>query len=234
LLPEGTTFTPSITTLLHDAYGYIKRVDSPFAVDGSDRTFWPIPPAVGQPELSDTRTYAPYTVPLKAKGFNVQAPFIDTLNIEENRFVRMVFQMGSEGISRGLRTSSWMRGLGNGLGQRGYKNISTGLSTIDPVTKGPLAGWWKVKFSVHESSGGHLHNVTVTVDPNFHSPDPAKRLGHVIWQDVDVDSVTRTVYVDTTTLSNGTHRLAIIGDDDGQTGAGALANVQQIWFEVQN
>src|SRR4030095_4071771 len=53
-LPEGTTFTPAITTLLHDAYGYIKRVNSAFAPDGSDTTFWPIPPAVGEHELIDT------------------------------------------------------------------------------------------------------------------------------------------------------------------------------------
>lgn len=234
LLPEATTFTPAITTILHNAYGYIKRVDSAFAVNGSDRAFWPIPPAVGEPELIDTRTYPPYTVPLTAKLYTVQAPFVDSLNLEESRFVRLVFQMGSEGISRGFRTASWMRGLGLGLGQRGYKNISTGLATIQAVARGPLSGFWQVKFLVHESSGGHLHNVTVTVDPNFHSPDPTKRLGKIIWQDVNVDAATRTLYIDTTTLSNGPHRLAIIGDDDGQTGAGALANVQQIWFDVQN
>jgi hypothetical protein len=234
MLPEGTTFTPAVTTLLHNAYGYIKRVDSPFAVNGSDRTFWPIPPATGEPELIDTRTYAPYTVPLKSKNFNVQAPFIDTLNLEESRFVRMGFQMGSSEISRGFRTTSWMRHLSLGLGERGYKNVSTGFSTIAPVARGPLSGWWTVKFAVHESSGGHLHNVTVTIDPNFHSIDLAKRLGNVIWQDVNVDGDTRIVYIDTTKLANGSHRLAIIGDDEGQTSAGSLANVQQIWFEVQN
>ena len=44
----------------------------------------------------------------------------------------------------------------------------------------------------------------------------------------------RTKRIDTTQLTNGTHRLVLVADDDGQTSEGALAVVYVLWFQVQN
>jgi hypothetical protein len=234
-LPLGTTFVPTLTTILHNVYGYVKTVKSPLTSipnGGADRTSWPVPPATGEHELVDTRTYPPYAIPDGQKGLQIEVSLRDTTDKRFNRHTRLNFKLGTGPFTGGLKAQSWLGLKGDGPGQRGYLNVN--LSSLS-IPHAPVSGVWSIRFSMWESSGRHAHNGSVLIDPNFHSADPAQRLGQVVWQNTNMwGSDPWTVSIDTTTLTNGWHRLAIIADDEGQTSEGALACVLVLWFEVQN
>jgi hypothetical protein len=124
----------------------------------------------------------------------------------------------------------------NPLFDRGYTNIQMHKDSFRAVTQ-PVSGVWSVRFRMFGSRSTQASfNGAALLDPNFHSHDQSQVLGRPLWRISNVASGTwYTVTVDTTTLSNGVHRLALIVDDEGHsTFPGSLANVQMVWFTVQN
>ena len=91
-----------------------------------------------------------------------------------------------------------------------------------PLPSGPVRGSWTFGVSLAAGSGGTpVNHVLVSLDPHFHF-DPVDR-GNVIFEKAGpyVGSLT----IDTTTLSNGVHRLFMRTDSPvaAGTGSGVLA-----------
>ena len=122
------------------------------------------------------------------------------------------------------RTPPWIEARGWYTGTE-YENARFTSS----LPSGPVAGSWTFAVSLAPGSGGTpVNHVLISVDPHFHN-DPVDR-GNVIFEKAGpyVGSIT----IDTTTLSNGVHRLFMRADSPLATGTGS--GVLAFNFTVNN
>jgi hypothetical protein len=110
---------------------------------------------------------------------------------------------------------------------RGY---STAQIASRSIPTGPVSGIWAPLVMVGSSESGQTRHLFVTVDPDFHNH-------HHGWVIADVPNVSRRyrqVFIDTTKLANGMHRLFVKASDKGMFPTGTLEGAIVLGFEVQN
>lgn len=239
-LPIGTTYRPALTGILHSVFGFVPRMQALNGTWKNDEP-WPQPSANGEHELVRP-AWEPglFTVPAITRNYQDTYSIKDAIDPRFTRHVRLNYMVGSTPCTVGPKAQAWFANIdGQKLG-RGYLNVAIGLNSSLRVVQGPIAGSWTVSFTASDSTGGHGHSIAALIDPQFHADDPARWLGTIAMRQVNVDSKPRSVVIDTTTLTNGVHRLALIADDEGYVRSdgvpleGAAAVVLVIWFAVQN
>jgi hypothetical protein len=106
---------------------------------------------------------------------------------------------------------------------RGYENAV--FKSQIPLT--PVSGTWAPQLQTKAGSGGETITwTTITIDPDFHNGNEGTKI-------VDqAGAFNGTVSINTLTLTNGVHKLAIIGTADEPDGK--LSGVYVVPFDVQN
>ncbi len=136
-------------------------------------------------------------------------------------------------------STSWQAYLTNGKPQNDYRSYdlmqgkgwysgaSYSIARIDGgFPTGPVKGTLSLKARC-ESDGPPVGHCLAAIDPDFHAGNPGTTIldQHGAWQG--------TIAIDTTKLSNGTHRLFLKTDTDDKRGS-SNGGVQVFYFTVAN
>lgn len=98
-----------------------------------------------------------------------------------------------------------------------------------PLPSGPVSGLWTFNVNLAKGSGGTpVTNCLITLDPKFHA-EPVQR-GRVVFE--HNGAYKGAVTIDTTTLSDGPHRLLLRTDSTIASGTGS--GVLVVMFSVDN
>lgn len=103
-----------------------------------------------------------------------------------------------------------------------------------PIPDSPVSGNWSVTLDQDTHSSDASLPVThhfVSIDPNFHAEPPIQ--GTVL-EDADGVMINKTFTIDTTTLTNGTHRLYQKADCKDTTLGSVNSGVLSVPFVVSN
>jgi hypothetical protein len=131
---------------------------------------------------------------------------------------------GGGRMVKNYRTPPWIEARGWYTGVE-YENAR--LTSTLP--NGSVSGVWTFGCKLDRGSGGTpATHVLVTLDPKFHA-DPVDRGRPVFEQN---GPFTGTLSIDTTTLTNGVHKLFMRTDSSIATGVGS--GVQVVLFRVDN
>jgi hypothetical protein len=118
---------------------------------------------------------------------------------------------GAESLSRSPGGAGWYTGIG-------YMNVFCGPGGYDFVRQ-PQRGVVSLSCKFDQQTA------FASIDANFHAGDPGKVV-------LDSSGGTKTITIDTRTLTNGKHRLFM--RTDAKTSAGTGSGAQALFFEVQN
>lgn len=230
-----------LSVKLHHADGYVQDIECPLTQNPPKGNY-----LQGDPDSSLVQKTFPFTMDTTRRAtdgwtlFQAQVSFVDgtdgsrrAARIRGSVYTRNGYPPNDEIDPKELTALSWFQP--SDTDGRGYTNAAIALRSLPIDLDGrmtPVAGIWRPLVRVHPSISGQMRHLFVTVDPDFHNPDPDLREGSVVLREPNATSKFREVSIDTSRLSKGPHRLMVKGSDEGMFPRGTLQGALVIGFTV--